>query len=337
VRARVRAARDVAARVRAIDLEPEEVHRYPPGAHIDLWLPSGDKRSYSLVGARPRDGAYRITVKRLRDSRGGSEHMHALEAGDELEISRPASHFELRWGAPEYLLIAAGIGVTPILGMAERLVEAGALVRMLYSGHARGEMAYVDELTELLGDRLSLHVTDEGTRLEAERAFEGLEDDADVYLCGPYGFQEAIRTAWREADRPPTNLRFETFAASGAYPNEAFAVHVADYDLDVEVPANRSMLEALREAGVNVMYDCLRGECGLCAVDIREADCQLDHRDVFLSEAERAERKKICTCVSRAIRGGMTVDTGYRGGALRGTTTIVQPAGKAFMETGGGR
>ena len=117
---------------------------------------------------------------------------------------------------------------------------------------------------------------------------------------------------------------------------ESFRVRVADYDLEVEVPASRSMLDALREAGVNVMYDCLRGECGLCAVDILEADCQLDHRDVFLSEAERAERKKVCTCVSRAIRGDMTVDTGYRGGALRGTTTIVQPAGKAFMETGGG-
>ena len=335
MRARVRAVADVAARVRAIDLEPEEVRRYPPGAHIDLWLPSGDKRSYSLVGARPHDGAYRITVKRLANSRGGSEYMHALSVGDELEVSRPASHFELRWGAPEYLLIAAGIGITPILGMAERLVEAGAPVRMLYSGHARGEMAYVDELTALLGERLSLHVTDEGTRLEAERAFEDLADDADVYLCGPYGFQEAIRAAWRDADRPPTNLRFETFAASGAYPNEPFTVNVSDYDLDVEVPANRSMLEALREAGVNVMYDCLRGECGLCAVDILEADCQLDHRDVFLSEAERAERRKICTCVSRAIRGGMTVDTGYRGGALRGTTTIVQPAGKAFMETVG--
>jgi len=336
MRARVRAVRDVAARVRLLELEPPEARRYPPGAHLDLWLPSGDKRSYSLVGARPEDGAYRIAVKRLPDSRGGSEHMHGLAVGDDLEIAPPASQFELRWGSPEYLLIAAGIGVTPIIGMAERLVEAGAPVRMLYSGHARGEMAFVDELTELLGDRLSLHVTDEGTRLEAERAFDDLADDADVYLCGPYGFQEAIRAAWREADRPPTNLRFETFAASGAYPNEAFGVRVADYDLDIEVPANRSMLDVLRAAGVNVMYDCLRGECGLCAVDILEADCQLDHRDVFLSEAERAERKKVCTCVSRAIRGAMTVDTGYRGGALRGTT-IVQPAGRAFMETGGER
>jgi vanillate O-demethylase ferredoxin subunit len=336
MRARVRAARDVAARVRLLELEPPEARRYPPGAHLDLWLPSGDKRSYSLVGARPHDGAYRIAVKQLPDSRGGSEHMHSLAVGDELEIAAPASHFELRWGAPEYLLIAAGIGVTPIIGMAQRLVEAGAPVRMLYSGHARGEMAFVDELSELLGDRLTLHVTDEGTRLEAAHAFEDLEEDADVYLCGPYGFQEAIRAAWRDAERPPTNLRFETFAASGAYPNEPFTVHVADYDVDVEVPVNRSMLEALRAAGVNVMYDCLRGECGLCAVDILEADCQIDHRDVFLSDAERAERKKICTCVSRALRGGMTVDTGYRGGALRGTTTIVQPAGRAFMETGGG-
>jgi vanillate O-demethylase ferredoxin subunit len=327
MRARVRAVTDVAPRVRAIDLEPAGgARRYPPGAHLDLWLPGGDKRSYSLVGARPRDGAYRIAVKRLADSRGGSEHMHTLAEGDELEVSAPASHFELRFGASGYLLIAAGIGVTPLLGMAERLVEAGADVRMLYSGRARGELAFADELQALLGDRLSLHLSDEGTRLQAARAFDGLAADADVYLCGPYGFQEAVRAAWRDADRPPTNLRFETFAASGAYPNEAFTVHVADYERDVEVPVNRSMLDALRAAGVNVMYDCLRGECGLCAVEILEADCQLDHRDVFLSEQERAARRKVCTCVSRAIRGSLTVDTGYRGAGLR-SPTISQPAG----------
>ena len=122
--------------------------------------------------------------------------------------------------------------------------------------------------------------------------------------------------------RAPTNLRFETFASSGAYPNERFLVRVDDRGLDVEVPENRSMLEALRAGGVEVTYDCLRGECGLCAVDVLEADCQIDHRDVFLSEAERAARRRICTCVSRAIRGSLTVDTGSRGGSA-----ITEPAG----------
>jgi ferredoxin-NADP reductase len=326
--ARVRAVRDVAARVRAIELEPDGCGPYPPGSHIDIRLGHDDVRSYSVVGARPVDGAYRVAVKRLPDSRGGSRYMHSLSPGDTLQITRPASHFELRFGAPEYLLIAGGIGVTPLLGMAERLVAAGAEVRMLYAGHARAEMPFLDELRELLGDRLTPHVTEEGTRMEAARAFDELGEDADVYLCGPHRLQEAIRAAWREAERPPTNLRFETFASSGAYPNERFLVRVDDYGVEVEVPENRSMLEALRAEGVEVMYDCLRGECGLCAVDVLAADCQMDHRDVFLSEAERAEQRKICTCVSRVIRGSLTVDTGYRGGAKR-RSTITQPAGSS--------
>ena len=339
--ARLRAAHDVAARISVVGTRASvEAHRYPPGAHIDLWLPSGDKRSYSLVGARPHDGAYRIAVRSKCRTRAVA----------------PSTCMRCR-SETASKICAAGLALRAALGRARVPADRGRHRR--HTDHrdgraarrgrrsacgcstranARGEMAFVFEASTcaLLGDRLELHVTDEGTRLEAERAFEDLEDDADVYLCGPYGFQEAIRAAWRDAERPPTNLRFETFAASGAYPNEPFTVHVADYDVDVEVPVNRSMLEALRMAeGVNVMYDCLRGECGLFAVHILEADCQVDHRDVFLSEAERAERKKVCTIVSRALRGGMTVDTGYRGGALRVTTTIVQPAGRAFMETGG--
>jgi vanillate O-demethylase ferredoxin subunit len=252
--------------------------------------------------------------------------MHTLQPGDAVEITRPASHFELRFGAPEYLLIAGGIGVTPLVGMAQRLDAAGASLRMLYAGRSRAEMPFVDELSDLLGDRLTLHVSAEGTRMEAEHAFARLDEDADVYLCGPHGLQEAVRAAWRDAGRPPTNLRFETFASSGAYPNERFTVTVEDYGVDVEVPEDRSMLEALRAAGVEVMYDCLRGECGLCTVDVLAADCQMDHRDVFLSLEERAAQRKLCTCVSRVIRGSLTVDTGYRGGSKRGST-IIQPAG----------
>lgn len=316
--ARVAAVHQLTPGVRMIEIEPvgQPASRYPPGSHLDVHVTvdgQEDTRSYSLVGAEPVEGRFRIAVKRLPASRGGSVFMHALQPGADLSIAGPASHFELRYGAPEYLLVAGGIGITPIVGMANLLDRAGAPFRLHYAGRRREDMPFLDELWRRLGDRLRLHVSEEGTRLDVASVFTGLHQDAEVYLCGPLRLQEAARAAWRQQGRDPTNLRFETFAASGAYPPEEFVVTVVDYGKDVTVPPNRSMLEALRGTGVEVMYDCLRGECGLCTVDIVSADCQIDHRDVFLSQEERAEQKKICTCVSRVIRGRITVDTGFRG------------------------
>lgn len=318
VPARVAAVHDLTPAVRMIEIEPagNPAGRYPPGSHLDIRMTidgQDDTRSYSLVGADPVEGRFRIAVKRLPDSRGGSVFMHALQPDAELSIAGPASHFELRYGAPEYALVAGGIGITPIIGMASLLDHAGAPFRLHYAGRRRADMPFVEELRQRLGDRLELHVSEEGSRLDVAAVVKGLQPDAELYLCGPLRLQEAARAAWREQHREPTNLRFETFASSGAYPPEEFVVTVVDHGKDVTVPENRSMLEALRGAGVEVMYDCLRGECGLCTVDIVSADCQIDHRDVFLSQEERAEQQKICTCVSRVIRGSIAVDTGFRG------------------------
>ena len=314
--ARVRAVHELPGSVRLIEIEPEGGARpSPPGSHIEVRVRiegEPDVRHYSLVGDRPEDGAYRIAVRHHDYSRGGSEYMRGLRPGDELLVSDPQNLFPLTFGAPEYLLVAGGIGITPIVGMAHVLERRGEPFRLLYAGRRRADMPFVDELSERLGDRLELCVSEEGTRMDVEAEIGRLQEEADLYLCGPRRMIDACRRAWVAAGRPAAGLRLETFANSGEHAPEPFRVHVVDYGLDVEVPERRTMLSALREAGVPVMYDCLRGECGLCTANVVGIDGAIDHRDVFLGDAERAEGRKICTCVSRVVGGSISVDTGFR-------------------------
>jgi len=314
--ATVRAVRPVAERVRLVELEPHGGARsYPTGAHIDVALTIAglpDTRSYSLVGDRPADGAYRIAVKLLPDSRGGSVLVHQLEPGTVLTVSEPRSHFELAYGRPEYLLVAGGIGITPLVGMAQSLLRHGRPFRLLYAARSRAEMPFAGELQALLGDRLQLYAGEPGRRVDLVGELAALHPEGEAYVCGPLRMMDAARLAWAALGREPTRLRIETFGSGGRFAVEPFVVRVRDHRRDVAVGEHETMLAALRGAGVEVMWDCLRGECGLCAVSVCRVEGTLDHRDVFLSEAEREEGRKLCTCVSRAVSGLVEIDTGYR-------------------------
>jgi ferredoxin-NADP reductase len=316
--ATVRAAHDVASDVRMIEIEPAgEARPYPTGAHLDIAVVIDDLpdvRSYSLVGERPVDGAYRIAVKEIEDSRGGSRFVRALEPGTEIEVSGPQSHFELQYGRPEYLLVAGGIGITPMVGIARALERHGRPFRLLYAARTREQMPFVDELRELLGDRLELFVSGEGERLDLARAIDRLDSQGELYLCGPLRLRDAAQRVWRERQRRPDRLRFETFASGGRFAPEEFVACLSDRDgREVVVRRNRTLLDALKDHGVDMMWDCLRGECGLCAVRVVEADGELDHRDVFLSEEQQQDGETLISCVSRAVGGAITIDTGFRG------------------------
>jgi len=315
---RVRDARDVASDVRLIEIEPAAGARpYATGAHLDIAviideLP--DIRSYSLVGERPADGAYRIAVKDVPDTRGGSAFVRALEPGADVEVSEPESHFELQYGRPEYLLIAGGIGITPMVGMAHALERHGRPFRLLYAARTRAQMAFASELRDLLGDRLELFVSDEGTRLDLGAQIERLHPDGELYLCGPLRLRDAAVRAWRERDRRADRLQFETFASGGRFAPEEFVVRLADQgDREIVVRKNRTVLDALKDNGVDMMWDCLRGECGLCAVRVLDVEGELDHRDVFLDEEQQESGETLLTCVSRAVGGAIRIDTGFRG------------------------
>jgi ferredoxin-NADP reductase len=314
--ARIRAVRDVASDVRMIEIEPSAgVRPYPTGSHLDIavdidGLP--DTRSYSLVGEGPVDGAYRIAVKEIPDSRGGSVWVRALEADTTVAVSEPQSNFELQYGRAEYLLIAGGIGITPIFGMAHALERHGRPFRLLYAARTREQMPFVEELSDLLGDRLERFVSSEGNRLDIGSEIERLHPDGELYLCGPLRLRDAAVHEWRKRERRADRLQFETFASGGAFAPEDFLVRVRDAGCEVKVRRNRTLLDALKDEGVDMMWDCLRGECGLCAATVVDVEGELDHRDVFLSDEEKEERTAIITCVSRAVGGTITIDTGFR-------------------------
>jgi vanillate monooxygenase ferredoxin subunit len=209
--------------------------------------------------------------------------------------------------------VAGGIGITPIFGMAHALERHGRPFRVLYAARSREQMPFVEELSELLGDRLELFVSAEGERLDVAAEVERLDPEGELYLCGPLRLRDHAQHVWREKERRPDRLRFETFASGGRFAAEEFVARVRDQGgKEVTVRANRTLLDALRDDGVEMMWDCLRGECGLCATQVIEVEGELDHRDVFLSDSEQAEGKTIVTCVSRAVGGAITIDTGFR-------------------------
>ena len=313
--ARVRAVRDVTPDIRLFEIEPLGRFAAPtPGSNISVAVHidgRADARSYSVVGPCA-DGVYRIAVKLLPDSRGGSAYMHGLRPGAQLTISEPGNHFELARNRPEYLLVAGGIGITPIYTMALALAEAGAAFRLLYACRRRQDLAFADELRDRIGDRLRVFIDEEGGRIDLPAEIARLPPGGELYVCGPIGMLEAAKRAWQESGRPVDGLRFETFGNSGRYASEPFAVKIPRLGKEIVVPRNQTMLDALEAAGVDMIFDCRRGECGLCAVKILAVEGTVDHRDVFFSDAQKATNAQLCTCVSRVVSGGITIDTADR-------------------------
>jgi dimethylamine monooxygenase subunit B len=315
MRCTVHAIRDVTPAIREFVLRPEQlsVENYASGSHVNVGvLIEGrpETRCYSLVGDFS-PGGYRIAVRRAPDSRGGSRYMWSLKPGARIEVSSPASLFEIDWSRKSYCLIAGGIGITPIVGIASALMRRNADVELHYAVRSRHDAAFLDELTDLLGDRLIIHASDEGRRINLDETFGRLPPDALAAICGPMRLLEAARRSWTSAGRLPADLRYETFGSSGLLPTESFRVRIDNSSVEIVVPANKSMLDALNDAGFEVMSDCQRGECGVCAIDIVSVDGQIDHRDVFFSDHQKKTNDKICPCVSRAV-GAITVNTHYQ-------------------------
>ncbi|AMA61606.1 diguanylate cyclase [Bradyrhizobium sp. CCGE-LA001] len=313
--ARLCATRELTPDVRLFDIAPDRLlMTATPGSHIDVLVPIDGQlqvRSYSLVGT-PADGLYRIAVKRLASSRGGSVGMWRLKTGERLTVSQPRNNFELSYGRPEYLLLAGGIGITPIYPMALALKQADANFRLLYAARSRRDLVLADDLARYIGSRLEIFISEDGQRIDIADEIAQLGALGELYVCGPFEMLQTVKRLWREAARPEAQLRFETFGHAGNIADAPFRVRIPRLGLEIDVPANRSMLEALEDAGVDMIFGCRRGECGLCVLPILEASAEVNHRDVFFSSEERATNSKLCTCVSRAASGSLTLDTPTR-------------------------
>jgi ferredoxin-NADP reductase len=295
---------NIATDIRRIVLQPSLPKKADPGSHIDLKITvdgEKQKRSYSVVESSADGSRLVISVMKAPQSRGGSLFMHTLDAGDVLQITQPMQNFPLRVGAPRYVLLAGGIGVTAIMNMARVLRNLKAEYTFVYAGRNRAAMAYVAELQEFHGKNLVVHVDEEDGIMDVAGLVAGLDQDTELYMCGPIRLMDAVRRSWMDRELSPPNLRYETFGNSGWYDPEKFVVKVPSLNLEVEVGQGRSMLEALEQAGADMMFDCRKGECGLCEVKILKLEGNVDHRDVFYSARQKNAAEKMACCVSRAV------------------------------------
>jgi vanillate O-demethylase ferredoxin subunit len=234
-------------------------------------------------------------------SRGGSQFIHGLTPGQQVSITQPLQNFPLNYGKPSYVLAAGGIGITALVGMGRALKAHSADYRFVYGARSRDLMAFTDELTAEHGDRLQLEIDDEGGRMDVDELVDGVAPGGELYVCGPTPMLDALKAAWARARRRPADLRFETFGNSGKFAPEQFTVAVPRLGMEVVVPDDMSMLEALEASGADMMFDCRRGECGLCQVKVLGTDGVLDHRDVFLSDAQHEKADRMQCCVSRVV------------------------------------
>ncbi|WP_295831713.1 PDR/VanB family oxidoreductase [uncultured Microbacterium sp.] len=308
----VAASRALTPEIRRIEIDVDQPAPVSPGAHVDVRLTVAgerDRRSYSIVDATDDGRRIALSVYTSPVSRGGAAAMNALVPGDRLELTQPLNDFPLRPFADRYVLIAGGVGITAMVGMAARLRDRGADYRLIYAGRSRSLMAYVDDLREAHGERLRLHVRDEGTSLSIPDLVDGVAVGTEVYVCGPIRLMDAVRREWMTRGRPLADLRMETFGNSGWFDAQEFVVRVPASGIEARVRPNQSMLEALEAAGADMMWDCRKGECGLCEVRVLSLSGDIDHRDVFYSERQKDARSKMCCCVSRVVapRGGSAV------------------------------
>jgi tetrachlorobenzoquinone reductase len=300
--------------INSYELRPMPGQELPPftaGSHIDLHLPNGMIRSYSLVNPQSERHRYVIAVNRDASSRGGSRYVHeSVRPGDLLTVSAPRNNFELKEDAPHSLLIAGGIGITPIWCMVQRLEELGRPWELYYCTRTRQNAAFLDELRQL-GERvhLNLHVNfDEepgGKMLDIAGVLATAKPETHVYCCGPLPMLAAFEEAAK--GRAPETVHVEYFSAKEApAAGGGFTVVLAKSGKTIAVPPGKTILDAVLDAGIDAPYACMEGVCGTCETKVIEGEP--DHRDLVLSQEERAASKTMMICCSGCNSARLVLD-----------------------------
>lgn len=311
LRLRVRALEWEAEGVLSVRLEQPaggELPEWRPGAHVDLRLPGGTTRQYSLNGSPADRTGWRVSVLLEPDSRGGSRAVHeTLRPGDLLDVTGPRNNFPLA-DSPEYLFIAGGIGITPLLPMLEGAAASGARWTLLYGGRTRSSMAFLP-LLERYGDRVLVRPQSEYGLLDLPAFLGTPREDTGVYCCGPEPLLSAVERlceTW-----PAGSLHVERFAAQPQEPldpaaEREFEVVLRQSGRAVTVPAGRSILQALEDNGIEPLNSCREGICGTCETTVVEGTP--DHRDSLLSQDERDANDTMMICVGRALCPRLVLD-----------------------------
>ena len=307
-------------RQEALDIKSFELVRvdggslpgFAPGSHVDVHIEQGLVRQYSLCSGSDETARYRIAVKNESGSRGGSRAMHEhVKEGDVIQISAPRNNFSLVSGAAHHLLVAGGIGVTPLLSMARHLQAERASFDFQYFSRSIQHTAFHDLISGSdLGHRTVFHyaLEPEAVRSYLRRLLWRRREGAHLYLCGPRPFMDLVE-ATAAATWPPEAVHLEYFSAdpaSLAGASDEFRVRLARRNCEYLVPAGKSIVDALADHGVCIETSCEQGVCGTCLTGVLGGTP--DHRDVFLTEEERAAGGKILPCVSRARSEVLVLD-----------------------------
>ncbi|HJQ16546.1 MAG TPA: PDR/VanB family oxidoreductase [Allosphingosinicella sp.] len=311
-------------RIVAIELEAENIlsfklrpmdpalpERIDPGSHVDVHLPNGMMRSYSLSNGPEHQRVYRLTVARDANSRGGSTYMHdTLRVGQVLEISKPRNNFSLAEQAAMSVFIAGGIGVTPFIPMIARLNELGRPWRMHYCVRSRDRAALVEEIERLAASgsgALVPNYDDEAGILDLAATLASLSADAHVYCCGPTVMLDAFRAGAKNAGIPSDHVHFEYFSSEVESATDGgFVVALRKSGAEITVKPGQTILQALIEYGLNIPYSCEEGICGACETPV--IDGVPDHRDMILSDQEKKESKTMMVCCSGSKSPRLVLD-----------------------------
>jgi ferredoxin-NADP reductase len=279
-----------------------ELPTWEPGSHLEVQLPSGRRRHYSLCGDPADRGCYRIAVRRIADGGGGSRELHdSVGPGATLTVRGPRNAFPYA-PAAGYLFLAGGIGITPILPMVKQAVADGAPWQLRYTGRSRASMPFLDELSQLDPDCIRVRPYDQHGFPTGAELLEYAPPNATVYCCGPTPMISAVRQAFPAS--AATAVQFERFCAPPVLDGVPFEIALERSNRLLTVPANVSALDIVRQALPDVAYSCQQGFCGTCRTRVLSGD--VEHRDRVLTDHERAETMTIC--VSRSRSGRIVLD-----------------------------
>jgi len=307
--------RQLTPEVRAYELRRPDLANLPAvtaGSHLEIPIHLDDgqlvTRTYSISSNPNRRDAYEIAVRFDQEGSGGSRAIHKRYAlGDHIRTSLPGNGFPLHEDDRAAILIAGGIGITPLKAMAQSLSSQGRPFHLHYTARSQHHMAYQSKLSLALKGNASFYPANEGRRIDIEDVLSNAPDNAVFYVCGPTRLIDAVRRTAEKLDIDAKRIRFEVFSTWAPEAGDtAFQVHLARSGRDLTVAADETFLDALLGAGVEADYGCKSGTCGACAVKVLGGTPE--HRDQTLSPTERDQAGLICPCVSRASGGTITLD-----------------------------
>jgi vanillate O-demethylase ferredoxin subunit len=295
-----------------VNIDDRPLPAFSAGSHIDVHLPNGLTRQYSLCNDPSEGHRYLIGVLRDAASRGGSQAMHEqVKEGDVLHVSAPKNHFPLAHEATHSVLMAGGIGVTPILCMAERLAVTGASFEMHYCTRSPKRTAFRERIAaSTFSSRVYFHFDDgpESQKLQLNRLLTPMRPGVHLYVCGPKGFMDWLLEAARAAGWPAQRLHYEFFGAQilKSEDDASFEVKLASTGKVVVVPKDKTVVQALAAVGVEIATSCEQGVCGTCLTRILEGEP--DHKDTYLTPEEQMANDQFTPCCSRSNSAVLVLD-----------------------------